>query len=432
MSIAAFSGGAGCGKTFSVMGQLRAELEPRPLLAHQRVLALTYMHGARHRLDEQLEEIDLLRGRYEASTIDSFAWTICRRWRSRAREYGLNAPALDQPDAFNEVCRQAGRLLADEDVQKWVATSYPYVLVDEAQDLDQPRLLLVEGLLTQCCVLLAFDEFQCLNSRNRPVAVEAWIAGRCQPTVLVGNQRTNVDELLQVALQLRESQPLTVDGRSFKFQVAPARRNVGPVLAATLVAFRMRNAQGSFALLSPCQPDRSPYVRDIVELVRTRALGNNPPVGPFNLRWEGGQQDGTQGIRRHLQANEVHSYEAVLTLLSGTNGVAAATLTLQTVRRLYEARGTREFTSQFLISTLDRHLARAGQFSRRSNARRRALTIHQAKNREFDHVVVLWPYSIPPDADDRRRLLYNAITRARQSCLVLIQSEPLRQQAPFI
>ena len=48
-----------------------------------------------------------------------------------------------------------------------------------------------------------------------------------------------------------------------------------------------------------------------------------------------------------------------------------------------------------------------------------AMTIAQAKNREFDHVFVLWPYTVRDDAGQKRRLLYNAITRAKRSCTVL-------------
>jgi superfamily I DNA/RNA helicase len=60
-----------------------------------------------------------------------------------------------------------------------------------------------------------------------------------------------------------------------------------------------------------------------------------------------------------------------------------------------------------------------------------AMTVQQAKNREFEHVVVIWPYTIPNDDDQKRRLLYNAITRARRSCLVLVQAQELLDAPPF-
>jgi superfamily I DNA/RNA helicase len=49
------------------------------------------------------------------------------------------------------------------------------------------------------------------------------------------------------------------------------------------------------------------------------------------------------------------------------------------------------------------------------------MTIHQAKNRDFDSVVVIWPLEIPAGSDRRRRLLYNAITRAREQAVVVVQ-----------
>jgi len=62
----------------------------------------------------------------------------------------------------------------------------------------------------------------------------------------------------------------------------------------------------------------------------------------------------------------------------------------------------------------------------------RAMTIHQAKNREFHSVIVLWPYRIAGSAERQRRLLYNAITRARSRALVVVQNPSRLQQPPFV
>ncbi len=59
------------------------------------------------------------------------------------------------------------------------------------------------------------------------------------------------------------------------------------------------------------------------------------------------------------------------------------------------------------------------------------MTIHQAKNREFDGVIVLWPYQVGGDYEHKRRLLYNAITRAKRWCKVITQNENLLQSPPF-
>lgn len=60
------------------------------------------------------------------------------------------------------------------------------------------------------------------------------------------------------------------------------------------------------------------------------------------------------------------------------------------------------------------------------------LSIHQAKNRQFDHVVILWPHGVPGSDDLKARLLYNGITRARRTCKVFVRGQNLLQQAPFV
>ncbi len=431
MSLAAFDGAAGCGKTYAIMEQLASELTKAPLLSSQRVLALTYMHGARHRLDEQLEKIEHLHGRYEASTLDSFAWTICRRWQSRLGEYGLSIPSLDVPNAFDDVCALAARLLEDGDVRKWVAAAYPHIIVDEAQDLDVIRLSLISHLTEHSCVLLAFDEFQCLSPTNRPVAVVGWAGDRCQPTVLTGNRRTAINELLAAALQIRSGQAITADGPAFRVKSAPARKGIEPALAATLIAYQMIK-EGTFALLSPTRPSKSPYVRDIVSVLRTKALGKQP-LGPFPFfRWESGEEESADVLHAQLIAEPVHAYEGAMALLSASSHVPASAQTGVALKRLRDARGTVEFAGADVAAIFTRNRTLAGQFTRRKTGRRRAMTIHQAKNREFDHVVIIWPFQLPAGDDDRRRLLYNAVTRAKKSCLIVVQADQMLKQAPFI
>ena len=62
----------------------------------------------------------------------------------------------------------------------------------------------------------------------------------------------------------------------------------------------------------------------------------------------------------------------------------------------------------------------------------RAMTIHQAKNREFHSVIVLWPYQVTGTIERRRRLLYNAVTRAKSRGLVVVQNPDRLNQPPFV
>lgn len=88
--------------------------------------------------------------------------------------------------------------------------------------------------------------------------------------------------------------------------------------------------------------------------------------------------------------------------------------------RLAKLRGivkpTQEFAAAIAQATLHAnraHTSRFGQYE--------ITTIHAAKNREFDHVFVLWNYRVKGSDEKKRRLLYNAITRAKESCTLLIQ-----------
>jgi superfamily I DNA/RNA helicase len=94
--------------------------------------------------------------------------------------------------------------------------------------------------------------------------------------------------------------------------------------------------------------------------------------------------------------------------------------------------GADEITGEQIRRQINRTLVARRNFGGRAQGQFVAMTIQQAKNREFDHVIVIWPYTIPDDDEQKRRLLYNAITRAQRSCLVLVQAEELLNAPPFV
>ncbi len=94
--------------------------------------------------------------------------------------------------------------------------------------------------------------------------------------------------------------------------------------------------------------------------------------------------------------------------------------------------GVNEITAGEIRRQMDRTFAMRRRYGASERDEFVAMTIQQAKNREFEHVVVTWPYTIPNDNEQKRRLLYNAITRARRSCLVLVQAQELLDAPPFI
>ncbi len=132
-----FEGAAGTGKTHNLVGRALELVEDGVLSEGHKLLALTFMNGARRRLDTRLGENPAFRRRFDCQTFDVFARTLAARRRS------LITPALEaQVAALNEFdgpCALSARLLQYQAVQQWIARAFPLVLVDEAQDLDEYR-----------------------------------------------------------------------------------------------------------------------------------------------------------------------------------------------------------------------------------------------------------------------------------------------------
>jgi hypothetical protein len=81
MTLCAVAGAAGCGKAVWLIGALGEALADPPLREGQRVLALTFMRGARQRLHDKLRGFADVRGRLHCVTIDSFAQRLVGRRR---------------------------------------------------------------------------------------------------------------------------------------------------------------------------------------------------------------------------------------------------------------------------------------------------------------------------------------------------------------
>ena len=78
-----YTGQAGTGKTYSLMQLLTQILPQREWQKYEAVLALTFMHGSRKRLESNLKFVNTdFKVKCECSTIDSFALNILNRFRS--------------------------------------------------------------------------------------------------------------------------------------------------------------------------------------------------------------------------------------------------------------------------------------------------------------------------------------------------------------
>lgn len=424
MSLRFFEGPAGCGKTTRLFEELEQILDTCPLAEHQRVLALTKMHGSRRRMQGRFDAIPGLRRRYQCSTVDSFAWRVVRRWRSLARS--LSASVLAEDD-YEQVCSLAGKLLANDIVRSWVTRAFPVVVIDEMQDSKGGQLEMVQALAASASCIAAADDFQDLEAAGENPAV-TWARRIAEIERLTHNHRTSVSGLLEAGCAIRERRDIPQRGNGCSVLGAP-NHNVGASFVSKNLTWW--GACGDIAILTPVRSANSDFVRNLIERVEEKPI-SNPPVGPHRIPWEDSQEDECERFISSLELPDDPNAQlgAADVSLSGTTGpVQGLRVWFDQQQRLA---GKAVFTTEEIRLQSRRIHQRSRAFRRVRDGGVRAMTIHQAKNREFHSVIVLWPYEVGGTAERQRRLLYNAITRAKRQALVVVQNPDRLQQVPFV
>jgi len=419
VTVQAFTGGAGCGKTHQLMQSLSAHLEAEPLAEGQKVLALTFMHGSRRRLEERLGKLHVLRGRTECSTIDSFAWKLIRRWRALAATLGH---ASIESSQYERLCDAAGDLLGTKEVRGWVAASFPILLLDEAQDLTVNRLRVIQGLAMRLHLFAAADEFQCLDEQLRPNPACIWLGEVCTGKELTQPQRTKVPELLDAAAAIRSGLP-PKSGQLFKVQLTSKPPLAGAWLSGNL---RWYGGGKSVAVITPAL---GRFARATVSWTASNKTSKG--AGPYSIPWEESEARAASSFLSGLALKELNDIPSVIELLgsAGDPRVARDVADWMDVQRRTRSKIT--FPKEEIVRVIEHGFAQRRRYRNGEATGWRGMTVHGAKNREFDNVIVLWPAAITASEDQKRRLLYNAVTRAKERCLVLVEATAHLNETPF-
>lgn len=421
MSLEYFEGPAGSGKTFQLTEALKQFLKDRALGQDEATLGITYMHGSRRRMHGRLAGVSELRGRFVACTIDSLARNLVCRWRSLARTIDPDLDLAASPD-FASICRIAALLANRACVSGWLRARYPVVIADELQDCHGDRLSIVQVLASCCHVIAAADYFQDLESTGSSPAVE-WLHGSGgKKTILTGSHRTKQPMLLKAADRLRSSQDCgDILGKSL---MRALNANVGAGRVASTLHFKKPK---DAVILTPTRPDSSSWIRDVVMRLASRPIkpsGIPVEIGPFNIAWESNVEDEKTGLLTKLgDLSAIASLQGLRSACEGDRG-ALRDLGLWADRKL-RIKGQIEFSGAEVGMAIDRILqSRRAYLPTASLGRVRAMTINQAKNREFEGVIVLWPFALGGDLESQRRRLYNALTRAQKWAVVIVQDHP--------
>jgi len=414
-----FEGAAGTGKTTALITAVRERVAERALAEHEAVLALTFMHGSRRRLASRLDDAPELRGRNECSTIDSFAWRTVVRWRSLAHALGFPHETIKETD-YDNTCGVAAQLVEQDEVASWIRRSFPILVVDEMQDCRDQRLRLLQALTQAVESFVAADDFQDLNGKGEGPAV-TWLRGNSVVVPLTVNHRTDNKALLDAAAAVRAGESVLSNGQFRAFD-AFNQNHAASSVACNLVWYWKEHP----VVLSPNRPATSTFVRQTCERLAAKPLTPKPlkrrPVGPFNIVWEEDARRLKDALLAALGLPE-QGGDPLTAAVIGDEQPALRFVGRRMAHycRLYHvdavpADVVRQYVEQSVQST------RAHARQQQANHGVRAMTIHQAKNREFESVIVLWPYEVGGSEERQRRLLYNSITRAKSRVTILVQS----------
>lgn len=417
MSLLMFEGPAGTGKSTRLLTAAREYLVQHPLEGEQRVLALTKYHGSRRRMDNKLRDRhEGVGNALDCVTIDSFARSLVLRWRSLVAQLGLHPVEGD----FPSITSAAGVLLLRPNVAKWVARRYPLVVMDEMQDCKGGEVVLLRGFEPHVRLLCGADAFQDLSGDNDNEAI-LWASEVGEVVPLNEIHRTHTNGLLAAALALRKGSALDSNANA-GFEIVPA---AAFAQGGAVVCWRVHSwaRHGPIALISATARGTSPFSDKLIDWVSTRSNTSKfgTTAGPYPIEWE---SDESEAQRAMLDLFDLPSNpsaainSAELAAQAETRGIRDLR---DWARRQHFVRGLSSVTVSDVVCEVGHLVRRRRAFGPNRVWRRQAMTIHQAKNREFESVIVLWPLKFGGNLEQKRRFLYNAVTRARGRAVVIVQ-----------
>lgn len=424
MSVQYFEGAAGTGKTTRLINAVLDELAKNPLGEGQKILVLTFMHGSRRRLEETLSRMSQLRGKYYCQTIDSFAWRIINRWNSFAVYKGIEVSKHESK--YDETCDCCAKLLHFSQISLWVAFSYPIVMVDELQDCKKERLDVIDGLTQSCKIFAAADWFQDLSGADECLAVE-WLKEKGTGEELSIIHRTKQEYLICTSNEIRKG--IVPSHPSGKGIFIGHGRNLAHSVRLAAQNLQWHGSRDA-AILCPTGPDKCKLFREVIKELKTKQINATvqervQKFGPFKIAHEQSSDD----IEKELLKAIGLDSSTPTTIISTCKIIIDAkclgmTELSEWLKNEARYKDRTKFTVEEISDQIRRIVQRVRAFTPSSSSGIKAMTIHQAKNREFSNVILLWPHRITGAKESQKRLLYNGITRAKEHCTVIIQGQP--------
>jgi hypothetical protein len=359
-------------------------------------------------MHSRLSGIIASRSGFSCATFDSFARTILQRWSVLARI--VRPDSVLKINDFNENCALTGELLESSAVASWATERFPLVIVDEAQDLDENRLKILRALSMKATVFAAADEFQDLTATLPNTAVN-WLQANSDIEPLSIVHRTKCQALLDASFAIRQgTMPST--GRGFQIERVPTSN-----LAAWHIGMAIRKSGAdTVAILSP---SHAQFTQSALRRLADSPLGKKVKVGPYSVAWEQVDREEAQAVFMKLGLSSVCSLPQLQSMLKRDTPYHEQLF--YWLRRLCLYSDCQSVSEEEVLEKIEELVHFKRCFNVRDEKKVAGMTIHQAKNREFGTVVILWPQlGNKWTVAQQRRLLYNGVTRAKNSCLVIV------------
>jgi superfamily I DNA/RNA helicase len=427
--IQAFCGPAGSGKTHSLITRVEEVIRSQPPRESQHVLVITFMHGARRQLETRFKSLKGTGVLVSCETIDSFCLRIINHFR---RYLQRNAPVKVAFTGAETGWRETSRgwkvtldamrngmveLLDMPVVKSCVAATYPLIVVDEFQDCSTELLRVIQKLADVSQLFVAADPFQCLNELEECEAV-TWLTSHANVNSLSDNFRTDCATLRATASGLRTG---VACERCVEVVLCS-----GPGLAAWQIASKLAwgklSRSSSRVLLSPTRPASGNWVVQVLKSLDGQ-LGQKSKIGPFPFVWETSEEDEITKIREffdeQLPCEGPIFKQDLKKMLRPSHSIVRRVVAH--VLHLLSVRGEESIDREEFRELIEHFCHSVFAYRRERGNTRKAMTMHGAKNREFDYVFILWPHKCPSNKILQRKLLYNAVTRARIEAILLVQ-----------
>jgi superfamily I DNA/RNA helicase len=434
--VVVYTGQAGTGKTYSLIQLLTQILPQREWLKYEAVLALTFMHGSRKRLESNLQFVkNDFKVKCECSTIDSFALSVVNRFRSYLN---LNKPisvSFNGSDFESEfeiqltldsIHKSTINLFKYESVKAFISNTYPYIIIDEFQDCSGTLLEIVKLLTSSIYILIAADPFQELSDTEESEGMK-WLLENYFEIIDLdseGVKRTKNTRILNTATCLRKGENI----KGEKIYITPAAKALASYFLKTNIYYNL--CKGNIAIISPTM--NSNFVKNAIDSLSTTytfkkgSKNEGKTIGPYNNLLGSDNYAKVEEILKDIPSRPLNKSD--LNELKAKNNFVISRCCAKSFKKM-SLRNVEEIPYDDFVYTVNHVIHTYNNFYQNEKKSKLTITtIKSAKNQEFDTVIILWPYEVAGSLLYKRKLLYNAVTRAKINAIIIVQNKTMELQ----